>query len=228
MTTKRKNSDNKNLMIIGGVVSAAIVVAIIVIVISGQSTLGTSSVDYSKIPQGRQADGGFVLGDPNAPITIVAFEDFLCPHCQRYEPTVDAFIENYVAKGLARFEYRMLPAVDATYSPLAAKFVECAGELKEGAFWPAHDLMFELASSSRFNNSTPRTFADRIGIPYADLLECTSDADQVNVDTALANTVGASGTPTVMVRYGDELPQYSQFGQQPTLEQLGLIVASAQ
>lgn len=225
---KRKNSDQQKLMIIGGVIAAAIVVAIAFIVLSSQSTFSSTSVDYSQIPQERRADGGFVLGNPDAPLTVVAFEDFLCPHCQRYESTIHQFIEAYVATGMARFEYRFLPAVDPTYSELSAKYVECADILEPGTFWEAHDLMFELATASRFNNSTPRTFAERLDMSYTELLECTSSADQVETDTRLATQLGATGTPTVMVRFGDSTPQLTQFGQQPTFEQLGIIVASAQ
>ncbi len=227
MTQKRKNSDKQTLMIIGGVVAAALVVSIVFILVSSQSSFSSASVDYSTIPQERQADGGFVIGDPDAPVTIVAFEDFLCPHCQRYEATTAQFISQYVATGLAKFEYRFLPAVDATYSPMAAKLAECAEILKPGSFWDAHDALFDIASSARFSNSSPRTFADRMDIPYTDLLECQQDANQVNIDMQLADQLGVSGTPTILVRYGDSRPQSSQFGQQPTFEQLGLIVQSA-
>ena len=37
--------------------------------------------DYAGLSTFRRADGGFVLGEPDAPVTIVAFEDFFCPHC---------------------------------------------------------------------------------------------------------------------------------------------------
>lgn len=225
---KNKNSDNKNMMIIGGVVVAAIIVAIAVIMMSSQSSLGGVSVDYSAIPQERLADGGFVLGNPEAPVTIVAFEDFLCPHCQAYKSVTSQFIKQYVATGIARFEYRFLPAVDPTYSALSAKFAECADILKPGSFWNAHDVMFELASAARFNNSTPRTFAERMDIPYTDLLECSGDeANQVNVDLELARELGATGTPTVMVRYNGSSPQPSPFGQQPSFEQLGVIITTS-
>ena len=225
---KSKNSDNKNMMIIGGIVVAAIVVALAVIMMSSQSSLGGVSVDYSTIPQERLDDGGFVIGDPEAPITIVAFEDFLCPHCQAYKSVTAEFISKYVATGLARFEYRFLPAVDPTYSTLSAKFAECADIEKPGSFWTAHDVMFELASAARFNNSTPRTFADRMDIPYTDLLECSSDeANQVNVDLALAQEMGVTGTPTILVRYGDSSLQQNPFGQSPSFEQLGLIVTTS-
>lgn len=222
--TKRKNTDKQTLYIIGAVVIGAIVVAVALILLSSQSTVSSAAVDYSTIPQERLDDGGFVIGDPDAPVTVVAFEDFLCPHCQRYKSTVNQFIEQYVSTGLARFEYRFLPAVDAIYSPQSAQLAECADILQPGSFWQAHDVLFDIASSVRFNNSSARDFADRMDIAYADILECLPDATQYLSDTQLADQLGVTGTPTVLVRYGDSRPQRTQFGQQPTFEQLGLIV----
>jgi len=225
--TKRKNSDKQTMLIIGGVVAAAIIVAAVFIIMSSQSSISTVSVDYSEIPQARQADGGFVLGNPDAPITIVAFEDFLCPHCQRYKSTVDQFIEQYVVTGMARFEYRFLPSVDAIYSPQSAQLAECAEIIQPGSFWQAHDVIFDIASSVRFNNSSARDFADRMDISYAEILECLPEADQYLSDTRLADQLGVTGTPTVFVQYGDSRPQFSQFGQQPTFEQLSILVETA-
>lgn len=227
MSEKRKNPEQqRNMMILGGIVVAAVLVFIVAAVMSSRSTLTGGAIDYTGVNQTRTDDGAFIIGNPEAPVTIVAFEDFLCPHCQAYEPVIQEFMRQYVLTGKARFEYRMLPAVDPTYSPLAARFAECADTLNPGTFFQAHDLMFELASASRFSNSTPRTFAERLGLKYSDLLECTADADQVTVDTQLATQLGAGGTPTVMVRYGDSRPQVSPFGTQPTLEQLGMLVSS--
>ena len=229
MTQKSKNSssDQQKLMIIGGVIAAAVIVAIAFIVLSSQSSLGSASIDYSQIPQERQPDGGFVLGDPNAPVTIVAFEDFLCSHCQQYQSTINPFIEKYVATGMARFEYRFMPVISATYSPLVAKYTECSDTLEPGSFWKAHDVMFDLVSSSAYSNSTPETFANRMGISYAKMLECSTEVNQVQTDATLGQQLGVSGTPTIMVRYGDSTPQLTQYGSQPTFEQLGMIVAAA-
>src|SRR5688572_1885482 len=44
---------------------------------------------YADIPFSRTVDGAPVLGDPDAPITIVEFADFACPPCQRYQPTME-------------------------------------------------------------------------------------------------------------------------------------------
>ena len=167
---------------------------------------------------------GFVLGDPAAPITIVAFEDFLCSHCQRYKSTVDKLISQYVVKGMARFEYRFTPVVDPAYSRLTAQLAECADTLRPGSFWTAHDRLFQLASARRFNDSSARSFAEMMDMSYADLLECTRDATQVDIDTQYANQLEVRGTPTVFFQIGNAMPQLSPFSNQPTIEQLGALI----
>lgn len=223
MTTKTKNEDvqRRNLLILGGIAAAVVIGIIAVVLLSGATG---ASIDYSTIEQTRLDDGGFVLGDPEATVTIVAFEDFLCPHCQRYQATVKDFIEQYVETGRAQFEYRMLPAVDPTFSQLTGQFAECAPE-QGVSFWTAHDELFALASSERFSNSTSRTFAENLGLNYAELLECASDADQVFTDSQLANRLGVSGTPTVGYRINNGPIQLGgQLPQQPTAQQLAGVV----
>lgn len=229
---KRKNGPfsggNAVMLIIGGLVVLAVAVA--AIVISSQSTGAEhANIDYSQVPQSRTEDGAFVLGNPEAPITIVAFEDFLCPHCQAYKPTINELMEKYVATGLARFEYRMLPAVDPTYSVVAARLAECADTLNPGAFWEAHDVLFELASKQRFNNESARAFAEQMSLSYTDVLDCAEDARQVDVDRALAQSLQVSGTPTVMVRYGDgDMTRIPGASGAPSIDVLQAVIQNAQ
>ena len=164
--------------------------------------------DYRGIPQSRTDDGGFVLGDPSAPVTIVEFADFLCPYCQSYKPVIDQFIVDFVATGQARFEYRFFPVVDPTYSPLAARFAECTDTLQPGAFWRAQDTLFTITSQGRFAPTMLRDFAVAMEMSYDDLAACAQTADQVDTDRALGNSLGIPGTPGVMVRYGDDTPQW--------------------
>ena len=227
MTEKSKNARINNRVIIAAVVVAAVVVAAAFVLLSSQGTGGSDGSAYAGIPQGRQDDGGFVLGDADAPITIVAFEDFLCSHCQRFKPTVDQFVEKYVKTGMARFEYRIFPAVHPGYSPLAGKLAECANTLRPDSFWHAHDVLFDIASARAFSDQSSRTFAETMGFAYADLLACTADAQQADIDTRLGTQLGVTGTPTIMVRYGNSMPQQNPFGRQSSLEQLGMLVQQA-
>lgn len=218
----------QNPLVLIVIAAVAITIAVVAIIISSRSPGAVAAkVDYATIPQSRTEDGGFVLGNPSAPITIVAFEDFLCPHCQAYKSTVNELIEKYVVTGLAKFEYRMLPAVDPTFSVLAAKFAECADTIQPGSFWTAHDILFEIASSQRFNSQAARTFAERMEMSYSNLLECSDSATQVEKDMALANRLGVTGTPTVMIRYGNGEPQRIA-SQAPDINTLGTLITNQQ
>ncbi|MGB1286251.1 MAG: thioredoxin domain-containing protein [Aggregatilineales bacterium] len=225
--TKRKNDQNQQVVIALVVGAIALIAVGLVIVFGGNAAPGDAiSIDYSEIPQGRTADGGYILGSEDAPVTIVAFEDFLCGHCQGYQGTVKEFIKKYVATGQARFEFRMLPT--NSVSPQAMAMAQCADEVEPNSFWEAHDILFRLASSERYSNASNRTFADEIGIPYADLLECAPDATQQDIDTALAREAGATGTPTIMVRMNDRsMPVVNPIlGQSPGIEQFDRFFAS--
>ncbi len=224
MAQKAKSASQRTKLILGAVIVIAVLVAVVLVVLSSQGSISEGTVDYAEIPQGRRDDGGFVLGDPAAPITIIAFEDFLCSHCQRYKSTVDQLISQYVVKGMARFEYRFTPVVDPAYSRLSAQLAECADTLRPGTFWPAHDLLFELASARRFNDDSARNFADMMDMSYAELLECTLDAGQVDIDLQYASRLEVQGTPTVYFQLGDGMPQLTPYSNQPTVEQLGTLI----
>ncbi|MFN8375160.1 MAG: thioredoxin domain-containing protein [Anaerolineae bacterium] len=209
-------TQQRNFLVIGIIVAMAAVAAVIVIIISSNNTSG-SSFDYSSIHTERLADGGFILGDPNAPITIVEFADFLCPHCQEYEPTIERLIQTFVSVGQARLEYRTFPVIDATLSPYVAGLAECSDDQRQGAFWSARDTLFAYASAGRVYNDTSnltRNFANDMGLDYGGLLQCLSSANQAAVDQELGRGLGVSGTPAVMVRYGNSAPTWITYNGQ--------------
>src|SRR5689334_15618897 len=103
-------NQNRNRMIIGGVIGLAVIAVVIFIVVQLNSSNNSADVGtYADLPQSRLADGGFVIGNPNAPVTIIEFADYACPHCQEYLPTMNQFMDTYVKTGKAKFEYRILP-----------------------------------------------------------------------------------------------------------------------
>ncbi len=168
----------------------------------------SAAVPDDFIPTSRTEDGGFVLGRPDAPVTIVEFADFLCPHCQLYAPTIDRFVEEFVLTGKANLEFRMVGYVDPTYSSLTARLAECAGTLEPGLFWRGHDVLFDIVGRGNFHTESAQTFATEMGLDYDALSECTASAAQVDTDMELARTLGVTGVPAVMVRYGDSQPQW--------------------
>jgi hypothetical protein len=243
MTQKKKNvSSQQTLLVIAGIV-VVVIVALIALIFLQRG--GTGSFDYSNytgpvpentddpnlvldgIPRTRTDDGAFIIGNPDARVTIVAFEDFLCPHCQTYQSIVKEFFRDYVATGQARFEFRMLPISQQSATVFAV--TECAGELRPGYFWPAHDYIFQQAAAGTLNPSNIlRQSANDLDLNYSELLDCVGTADQVVTDTQIATNAEINATPTIRWRLDGGPLRSSPLPQQPTAVELGALVVSQQ
>ncbi len=166
---------------------------------------------YADIPTSRQADGGFVLGEPDAPVTIVEFADFFCTHCQDYHEVIGQFVETYVATGQAKFEYRLFPLAERSIYP--AQLAECAEQQQEGMFWPAYDFLFDLAERGQLSvEFTSRMMADTLGLDAAALDTCAPTASQYQTDQALGDQSGVNGTPAVLVRMDEDTLGWAYVG----------------
>lgn len=200
----------QQMIIISSVVVVAVIAVVALIALSGQTT--ASAVDFASLPQSRTDDGAFVLGNADAPITIVEFADFACPHCQQYRHTMDQFIQEQVVPGNAKFEFRFFPTTGGARTEFAGRIAECAEQQQAGAFWQAYDIFYQLAESGQYNDAMGRTVADRLSLDYSQILNCTSNASQPATDAALGRRVGVGGTPAVMIRYGNADPTFINYG----------------
>ena len=154
---------------------------------------------YAGLTSFRRADGGFVLGDRDAALAVVAFEDFLCPHCQSYQSTVQAFIDEFVRSGQAQFEFRFYPLVDPQHSTALATLAECVGAQDLGKFWDAHDLLFGFAGSGNLDAVAAR-LANLLDLDAAALEACQSRAVQFLIDTQVGQSALVAGTPAMRAR----------------------------
>lgn len=73
--------------------------------------------------------------------------------------------------------------------------------------------MFILTASG-FNDTSPRTLADNLGLDYAELINCSAHAEQYEVDSEIGDDLGVRSTPTLMVRYNDGPLQWITTGNQ--------------
>lgn len=170
--------------------------------------------DYAGLTTFRRADGAFVLGDPDAPLTIVAFEDFFCPHCQTYTETVRQLIDAYVRQGLANYEFRLYPLANPQYSTTAAKVAECVAVQDLGQFWDAHDLLFQFAATNNVSDMAA-SLAGLLALDAAALNDCLGQSMQFLVDIHTGQSAGVSGTPAIRARDSNGDLQVIYVGDQP-------------
>ena len=62
------------------------------------------------IPLEISADDDPIIGNPDAPITIIEFSDFQCPFCARFHiQTLPTIMEEYIEKGDVKLVFRDFP-----------------------------------------------------------------------------------------------------------------------
>ena len=135
-----------------------------------------------------------VIGDPNAPITIVEFSDFQCPYCQNFHPNVQQLLDNYPGK--IKWVYKHFPLSSIHPSAQkAAEASECAGD--QGKFWEYADKLFaEQALLSQPNYFS--TAAGQLSLntsTFDDCLTSGKHTSKVRADQAMGEAAGVSGTP---------------------------------
>lgn len=147
-----------------------------------------------------------VAGDPNADITVMVFEDFLCPHCATFSLQIAPQIRSeYVEPGIIRFEHRDLPLpIDEKWSwavPSAARGVQDAmGD--EAFFEYKHALFEEYQDAGEYTMDVLDSLADDVGADG-----CAIRGDAINetyrpvlkADRQRGINMGAQGTPAVFV-----------------------------
>lgn len=214
MTTKAQpvsrtsaNRRRNQITILGIVIVIAMVAFAIVILFSTQ----TKAVDlkqYDNIPQSRLADGGFVIGNTNAPVTLVEFVDYACPVCQAYQPVMDQFFNEYVKTGKAKYEYRIFPTHGRETTQFNGQIAVCLEEQKAGSFWLARDLFVQDAPGGNYIPNSAQDVTKKLRLDYAQALACQATQKQVDTDVALGERLGVNGTPAVMLRVGNADPHY--------------------
>jgi len=142
-------------------------------------------------------DPARVLGDPNAPVTIVEFSDFQCPFCQRAHPIVKQLLAKYPSQ--VKLAYRDFPLQQIHPEARAAAVASrCAGE--QGKFWQFHDRLFE--TQLPLNGPTFTDHAAQLGLDTARFVEClSSDRFEALIEQDLqdGNRVGVNGTPAFFI-----------------------------
>src|SRR3990167_5491591 len=91
-------------------------------------------------------DDDAVLGNENAPVTIIEFSDYQCPFCRKFwTETLPSIQKEYIDTGKVKFVYRDLPltSIHPSAQP-AAEAANCVRE-KGGdeAYFKMHDKIFQ-------------------------------------------------------------------------------------
>ena len=166
------------------------------------------------------------LGDPDAPVKVVEYASFTCPHCAAFHAdTFKDFRAQYIETGKVHFTYREV--FFDRYGLWAAMVARCAGP--ERYFGVADLLYREQQNWARAGE--PAAIADAIkrigaqaGMDQATLDACLTDGDTaqalVSWYEANAQRDGIRSTPSFLVN--GELHSGNM-----SLDQIGALVDAA-
>jgi protein-disulfide isomerase len=133
-------------------------------------------------------------GLASAPVTLVEYGDYQCPHCGRAYPIVKA-VQKKMGKRL-RFVFRNFPLSEVhPNATTAAEAAEAAAA--QGKFWEMHDMLFENQDALYWRDLI--SYATRIGCDaerVAAELKSHAHADRLREDFMSGVRSGVNGTPT--------------------------------
>ncbi len=140
-------------------------------------------------------------GEQTAPLTLIEFTDYQCPYCSRHvRETAPQIIEQYVATGQLRYVLVDLPLNIHKLAFKAAEVADCAGE--QGKYWEMHDRLFQ----NQRQLEPWMAHAEAVGLDLAQFQACLDSekyAPQIRQDMALAQRLGATGTPSFVIARTD-------------------------
>jgi len=147
-----------------------------------------------------------VYGSADAPVTIVEFSNYLCPHCKHHaELSLPLIFKNYVNTGKVRYIFRDLPFPNQLNVELAAQAADCAFE--QGKYLEYHEVLFRAGEQwGRVAlDKLPQYFDDyasQLGLDVGRFGRCLAEGKTkpwVEADKALAEKLNVNGTPSFFV-----------------------------
>jgi protein-disulfide isomerase len=210
MKKENKSNDNKTIMKekknLGALknpwfyVSVVAVIAILILAYILIKPDQTGNVIREENPiVGISIDNDAVLGDDDAPITIIEFSDYECPFCTRfYLNTLPQIKSEYIDTGKVKLIYRDYPLGFHANAQKAAEAAECAGE--QGKYYEMHDKLFDEGVDGGV--SSFKQYAKEIGLNAEEFNECLDSgemASEVQKDFQDGQRAGVQGTPTFFI-----------------------------
>ncbi|MBB4825260.1 protein-disulfide isomerase [Sporosarcina luteola] len=188
---------SKKLFWIIGIVA----VCIIGIIVLTNTEKESADIDYEGQP---------FVGDASAPVEIIEFGDYKCPHCKDFNDNLLPIIDKeLIETGKAKF-YFMNYAFMGPDSTTSAQFAETVyQELGNDVFWEFHHLLFanqtdESGETMQFTDQALETLLAEVAKPedVKQVMEAYQEGKgkaALEKDMKIANHLEISSTPSIFI-----------------------------
>jgi protein-disulfide isomerase len=149
-----------------------------------------------------KVEGSPVLGDPNAPITIVEYADFECPVCRNLHDALRGILPNYPQVKLV---FKDFP-IDALHpwARTAAIAGRCAYQQDPKSFWKLYDMIYDNQETISATDAYQKMldYAGKVGLNTDTFKACMASPEAtaaVNANVENGKLLDVRSTPTLFV-----------------------------
>lgn len=206
LDAERRSRRQRSLVV--AITAAVVVVLVVGVGIAVQRSRSQAAQDAAG-PSGLSTNGGLVLGEDDAPVTVTTYVDFMCPACKAFETENGALLDELRGKGEIKVEYVPVAILDrfsqgTRYSTRSAGAAYCVVGSDPDL---VPDFVSNLYDNQPEENSTGLdtdqlvTIAQALGVSEEGV-RCITDGTFDGYAAAVtekASQEGLQGTPTVEV-----------------------------
>lgn len=192
---QERKQARRNQLFIYGLVGLGVVMVVVALIAPSSGALSGPEVAQDRL----ELDP--VLGNPDAPVTIIEYGAYSCHACQSWHESgiIDQILREYPNQ--VNFIYRDFPVISPAYDRRAAQVAQCALDQGTEQFWTFHDALFDRYNI-RDSSSRLVQLGEDVGLDGEALRTCVdANTHQATVlfDLQRANELGLSGTPTFVI-----------------------------
>ncbi|MDC0605285.1 DsbA family protein [Nitrosopumilus sp.] len=178
-------------------------IAGLIVVMSTVDNTSSNELTIEKLSD----NGSPIMGDPNAPITILEWGDYQCTFCYKFhQNTLDVINEEFIETGKVKVIFKDFP-LNGPDSKLASEASYCAHD--QDKYWEYHDQLYENWAGERTGWITRESlskFAESINLEIVEFNKCLDEnkyENKINSIYEFGNEIGIDATPSFLV-FNDE------------------------
>lgn len=166
---------------------------------------------------GGVTEDDVVLGQADAPVTLIEYASTTCPHCAAFHALFwDSFKTEYVDTGKVRFVFREFPTDPAAVAVAGFQIARCGGATPDQYFVRISELFRQQRAT--FASGTMSGIRGKLveigtatGLSQAQVEECINDpegAARIRRIQEASRAYNVTGTPTLIINgetYGGAL-----------------------
>lgn len=191
----------QRLLALGGVAVAAIVAVVLAVSLGSSSKPAAAPVAASYLAGVPQH--GDVLGNANAPATLLVFEDPQCPYCRIWSlEALPAVVSDFVKTGRVKLAWRGIPIVgDNSVDGLRAAYAAA----EQNRLWNLVDQLYQRQGSENsgwIDENLLKESAASAGIDAGrmfDTIDASSTTSVMQKSLTEAQRAGIHGTPSFVL-----------------------------